>query len=61
MMGIGERCVITMLIVRLLMSHADNLGIVKVRCDANERYFSSWSTASAFPHIGIVLHNISIP
>ena len=34
-MDLGERCVITMLITRLLMSHADNLGIRKVRCDYN--------------------------
>ena len=29
-MDIGEECVITTLRVRLLMSHADNLGIMEV-------------------------------
>ena len=34
-MDIGERCVITMLPVRLAMWHADNLGIEKVSYDTN--------------------------
>ena len=51
-MDIGERCVITMLIMGLLLSRADNLGIEKVSYDTSNNGHKKCegllSAASAF-------------
>ena len=48
-MDIGERCVITMLIMGLLLSRADNLGIEKVtNNNGHKKCEGLLSAASAF-------------